>query len=59
FGPRLHAKTIVTGGESSDPNSPHFSDQAAMYLEGWFKDVYFYKDDLLKNSEKQYHPGEE
>jgi acyl-homoserine-lactone acylase len=59
FGPRVTAKTLVTGGESSDPNSPHFSDQAAMYLEGWFKDVYFYKDDLLKNAEKQYHPGEE
>jgi acyl-homoserine lactone acylase PvdQ len=59
FGKRVQAKTIVTGGESSDPHSPHFGDQAAMYLEGRFKDVFFYKEDVLGNMEKQYHPGEE
>jgi acyl-homoserine-lactone acylase len=56
---RVKAKTIVTGGESSDPASPHFTDQAAMYLNGQFKDVFFYKEDLEKNVEKRYHPGEE
>ena len=59
FGKRVKAKTIVTGGESSDPGSPHFSDQAAMYLEGRFKDVLFYKEDVLNNVEKKYQPGEE
>ena len=47
FGKKVKAKTIVTGGESSDPASLHFSDQAAMYLEGRFKDVLFYKEDVL------------
>ena len=56
---RVKAKTIVTGGESSDPASPNFTDQAAMYLNGQFKDVFFYKDELEKNVEKRYHPGEE
>jgi len=59
FGKRLKAKTIVTGGESSDPASPHFSDQMSGYLGGRFKDVLFYKEDVLGNKEKDYHPGEE
>jgi acyl-homoserine-lactone acylase len=59
FGKRIKARTIVTGGGSSDPASPHFSDQAAMYLTGQFKDVLFYPEDVERNSEKRYHPGEE
>ena len=59
FGKKLKAKTIVTGGESSDPGSKHFSDQAPGYLGGVFKDVLFYKEDVLANMEKKYHPGEE
>jgi len=59
FGRKVTARTIVTGGESSDPASPHFSDQARMYLNGRFKDVLFYKEDVLSHKEKQYHPGSE
>jgi len=59
FGRRLHAKTIVTGGESSNPASPHFSDQIEGYLNGHFKEVLFYKEDVMKNVEKSYRPGEE
>ncbi|HZE83851.1 MAG TPA: penicillin acylase family protein, partial [Puia sp.] len=59
FGKRLKARTIVTGGESSDPASKHFSDQVPGYLGGVFKDVLFYKEDVLANMEKKYHPGEE
>lgn len=59
FGKKVTARTIVTGGESSNPASPHFSDQAAMYLEGRFKDVLFYKEDVLRHKETAYHPGEE
>jgi acyl-homoserine-lactone acylase len=59
FGKTVKARTIVTGGESSDPASPHFSDQAQMYLEGRFKDVYFYPEDVNAHMEKRYHPGEE
>ena len=59
FGKKVKAKSIVTGGESSDPASPHFSDQATMYLGGWFKDILFYKEDVLNNMEKNYHPGQE
>ncbi|MGI4021573.1 MAG: penicillin acylase family protein [Janthinobacterium lividum] len=58
FGPKIKAKTIITGGQSFDPNSKHFTDQAQMYLNGKFKDVLFYKEDVLKQAEKTYHPGE-
>ncbi len=57
FGKRLKAKSVVTGGASSDPASPHFSDQALMYCDGQFKDVLFYKVDLLQHVERSYQPG--
>lgn len=58
FGERVKAKTIVTGGHSNNPLSPHFKDQAEGFVYGKFKDVFFYKEDVMKNKEKEYHPGE-
>jgi acyl-homoserine lactone acylase PvdQ len=58
FGKKLKAKTIMTGGESFDPASPHFTDQAEGFLEGKFKDIHFYKEDVLKHAKRTYHPGE-
>jgi acyl-homoserine lactone acylase PvdQ len=58
FGKKLKAKTIMTGGESFDPSSPHFTDQAPGFVEGKFKDIHFYKDDVLKHQKRSYHPGE-
>jgi acyl-homoserine-lactone acylase len=58
FGPRVRAKSILAGGESGDPASKHFSDQAEMYSRGQFKDVLFYKEDIEKQLERKYHPGE-
>jgi acyl-homoserine-lactone acylase len=58
FGKRIKAKTITTGGQSFDPSSKHFTDQAQMFLDGNFKDVLFYKEDVMKHAEKKYHPGE-
>jgi len=58
FGPRLRAKSILAGGESGDPKSPHFADQAEMYSRGEFKDVLYYKDDIEKHLERKYHPGQ-
>ena len=56
FGVQIKAKSIVTGGESFDPSSSHFTDQAEMYANGKFKDVYFYKDEVFKHVVKIYHP---
>ncbi|HEV7330001.1 MAG TPA: penicillin acylase family protein [Flavisolibacter sp.] len=58
FGKRLKAKTIMTGGESFNPASPYFTDQAEGFIEGKFKDIFFYKEDVLKNAKRSYHPGE-
>jgi acyl-homoserine-lactone acylase len=57
FGPRLRAKSILAGGESAEPASKHFSDQAEMYSKGQFKDVLFYPSDIEKHLERKYHPG--
>jgi acyl-homoserine-lactone acylase len=58
FGEKIKAKAIAPGGQSFNASSKHFSDQAAMFIAGTFRDVFFYKDDVLKNSERKYHPGE-
>ncbi len=58
FGPRVRAKSILAGGNSANPASPHFADQAGMYSRGQFKDVLFYKDDIEKQLERKYHPGQ-
>jgi acyl-homoserine-lactone acylase len=58
FGPRVKAKTSVTGGHSNNPSSPHFKDQALGFINGTFKDVFFYKEDVMKNKERSYHPGD-
>jgi acyl-homoserine lactone acylase PvdQ len=59
FGPKITAKSIMTGGQSFDPQSKHFTDQAEGYINGQLKDVLFYKEDVLKHAEKTYHPGEQ
>ena len=59
FGKKLTGKSIITGGSSSDPNSPHFTDQANGYINHEYKTLLFYKADVMKNKETEYHPGEE
>lgn len=58
FGKKLKARSLLTGGESGNKQSKHFSDQALMYTKGEFKDVNFYNEDVVKNAERNYHPGE-
>jgi acyl-homoserine-lactone acylase len=58
FGPTVRAKAIMSGGESGDPSSPHFTDQARMYTEGRFRDVLFTAQDVLAHAQRRYHPGE-
>ena len=56
FGPTLHAKAIMSGGESGDPSSPHFTDQALMFSQGRFRDVLFYPEDVRAHAGRSYHP---
>ncbi|HEX8507521.1 MAG TPA: penicillin acylase family protein, partial [Hymenobacter sp.] len=54
FGPRISARSVVTGGQSSRPGTPHFTDQAELYCNGRFKEVRFYPEDVKAHSEKTY-----
>ena len=58
FGDRVKARAITAGGQSGDPASKHFNDQAARYATGDLRDVYFYPDELQGHTERSYHPGE-
>ncbi|WP_394340635.1 acylase [Maribacter algicola] len=58
FGDTVKAKTILAGGQSGDPKSPHFDDQTERYINVNWKDAAYYRDDVLKRAQKTYHPGE-
>ncbi|HEX9933234.1 MAG TPA: penicillin acylase family protein, partial [Allosphingosinicella sp.] len=58
FGPRVRARAVSAGGESGDPRSPHFNDQAERYATGDLREVYFYPDQLRGHTERTYRPGE-
>jgi len=56
FGKRVHARAVTAGGESGDPSSPHFNDEAGRYATGNLREVYFYRSDLDGHIERKYHP---
>ncbi|MBA2772095.1 MAG: penicillin acylase family protein [Sphingomonas sp.] len=58
FGPRVRARAVTAGGESGDPRSRHFNDQAGRYASGALRDVYFYPDQLRGHVERVYRPGD-
>lgn len=58
FGDRVRAVAVTAGGESGDPASPHFNDQAERYAAGNLREVYFYPDQLRGHTARVYHPGE-
>jgi acyl-homoserine-lactone acylase len=58
FGDSVRAKAVSAGGESGDPSSPHFDDQALRYSKGQLRDVYFYPSQLQRHTERRYHPGQ-
>jgi acyl-homoserine-lactone acylase len=57
FGPTIRAKAVTAGGESGDPKSKHFNDQALRYSTGDLRDVYFYPADLKAHTARTYQPG--
>jgi acyl-homoserine lactone acylase PvdQ len=57
FGDRVRARAVSAGGESGDPKSKHFGDQAMRYATGDLREVYFYKPDVESHKEREYHPG--
>jgi acyl-homoserine-lactone acylase len=57
FGDKVVARAVSAGGESGDPTSAHFDDQAARYASGALREVYFYPEQLQGHTERVYHPG--
>ena len=57
FGAKVRAKAVTAGGESGNPSSPHFNDEAKRYSTGNLRDVYFYPSDLKGHTDRVYHPG--
>ncbi|MGD0445452.1 MAG: penicillin acylase family protein [Edaphobacter sp.] len=57
FGEKVHAEAVTAGGESGNPASPHFDDQAKRYTTGDLREVYFYPADLKGHIKREYHPG--
>jgi acyl-homoserine lactone acylase PvdQ len=58
FGDRVRAKSLLAGGQSGDPASPHFDDQVPLYADGEFKDVAYYREDVEARARETYHPGQ-
>ena len=57
FGKTVRARAVTAGGESGNPSSPHFNDQAKRYSTGDLREVYFYRTQLKGHTEREYHPG--
>ncbi|WP_421738703.1 penicillin acylase family protein [Caulobacter sp.] len=58
FGAKVRARAVSAGGESGDPGSKHFNDQAERYAQGNLRDVYFYPEDLKGHIARTYRPGQ-
>ena len=57
FGDTVTAKTMLAGGQSGNPDSPHFDDQAQRYADVEFKDVAYYREDVEARAARTYNPG--
>jgi acyl-homoserine lactone acylase PvdQ len=59
FGDRVEARSIVTFGQSADPASPQWFDQAPLYARGLFKSAWFETEEVREGARRSYRPGEE
>jgi acyl-homoserine-lactone acylase len=58
FGDQPRAYSVLAYGESPRPDSPYFSDQAAMFARGELKPVAWSEADIAKQTVVRYRPGE-
>jgi acyl-homoserine-lactone acylase len=58
FSTVVRAKVLSCGGESGDPASSHFTDQADLYRHGKFRDALLTREEVLAHAAARYHPGD-
>jgi len=58
FGRPVRARSLLVFGQSGDPSSAHYFDQAPLYSRGAFKPAWFSRGEVRAAARRTYHPGE-
>jgi acyl-homoserine-lactone acylase len=53
----VRSRSIVQFGQSADPSSPHWFDQAPLYAAGELKRVWFTREEVAGSARRTYAPG--
>jgi acyl-homoserine-lactone acylase len=56
--PEVRSRSIVQFGQSADPASPHYFDQAPLYVRGEMKPAWFTRMDVSAQGRRVYRPGQ-